>query len=158
MLAMPFLFKRLGVKYMLLAGMLAWVLRYGLFAAAASTHIVWLVIGGILLHGICYDFFFVTGQIYVDKRASPKIRGQAQGFIILITQGVGMLIGAQAAGYISRQNTMVVAGKDVLNWHPIWILPCIAAAVIAGLFLILFKDDSEEPPIDIEEVPELAPA
>lgn len=154
MLLMPLLFVRLGVKYMLLAGMLAWVARYGLFAAAANSHTMWMVVGGIILHGICYDFFFVTGQIYVDKRASHKIRGQAQGFLVLITQGVGMLIGAQAAGRIFATQK---AG-DAVNWHTLWLIPCIAAGVIAFLFLVLFKDDSHEPAIAIEGEAAPAPA
>ena len=104
---------------MLLAGMAAWVARYGLFAVAANSHTAWMVMAGILLHGMCYDFFFVTGQIYVDKRASPKIRGQAQGFLVLITQGVGMLIGAQTAQAI--YSGQQVGG--VVNWHNLWLIP-----------------------------------
>lgn len=94
MLVMPFFFKRLGVKWMLFVGMLAWVVRYGLFSLGADEGVVWMILMGIVLHGICYDFFFVTGQIYVDKKAPPKIRGQAQGFLVLMTQGVGLGIGA----------------------------------------------------------------
>jgi uncharacterized membrane protein YGL010W len=81
MLAMPLFFSRLGVKWMLAVGMLAWVVRYGLFALAADAQVQWMVLAGIILHGICYDFFFVTGQIYVDKRAPQDIRAQAQGFL-----------------------------------------------------------------------------
>ncbi|MBW3542775.1 MAG: MFS transporter [Planctomycetes bacterium] len=95
MLIMPLMFVRLGVKWMLLVGMLAWVARYGLFSAAADDGVVWMILLGILLHGICYDFFFVTGQIYVDKKAPVAIRGQAQGFLVLVTQGIGLGIGAQ---------------------------------------------------------------
>ncbi|MCE9546451.1 MAG: MFS transporter [Planctomycetia bacterium] len=98
MLVMPIFFARLGVKWMLALGMLAWVIRYALFALAAPDGIAWMIIAGILLHGICYDFFFVTGQIYTDKVAPAQIRGQAQGMLVLFTLGVGMLIGAQAAG------------------------------------------------------------
>ncbi|USO00328.1 MAG: MFS transporter [Phycisphaeraceae bacterium] len=104
MVLMPVFFAALGVKWMLLVGMLAWVVRYGLFAGAASSGMLWMVIGGILLHGICYDFFFVTGFIYVDKAANQKIRGQAQGFLVLVTQGLGMLIGAQLAGWLVNTN------------------------------------------------------
>src|SRR3982751_6913930 len=100
MLAMPVLFARWGVKKMLLAGMAAWVLRFALFAAAAPSAVYWMIALGILLHGICYDFFFVTGQIYVDKKSTPAIRGQAQGFFVFVTYGVGMLIGAQVAGNV----------------------------------------------------------
>ncbi len=105
MLLMPLFFVRLGVKWMLLVGMFAWVARYGLFAGAAETGVAWMVMGGILLHGICYDFFFVTGFIYVDNKATQKIRGQAQGFLVLITQGLGMLIGAQIIGRLVNMNT-----------------------------------------------------
>lgn len=98
MLVMPLCFARLGVKWMLLVGMAAWVLRYGLFAGAASDQMFLLILGGILLHGICYDFFFVTGQIYVDNKADAKIRGQAQGMLVLVTQGLGMFVGAQLIG------------------------------------------------------------
>ncbi len=98
MLVMPIFFARLGVKWMLLVGMLAWVIRYGLFSQAAGDGTAWMILGGILLHGICYDFFFVTGQIYVDKKAPVAIRGQAQGFLVLVTLGLGMFIGAIVAG------------------------------------------------------------
>ena len=105
MLVMPFFFKRLGVKWMLAVGMLAWVVRYGLFAFGAPDEIRWMIIAGILLHGICYDFFFVTGQIYTDKVAAEPIRAQAQGLLVLFTLGLGMFIGAKAAGYIEGQHT-----------------------------------------------------
>lgn len=112
MLAMPIFFAFLGVKWMLLVGMLAWVVRYGLFAGAASNGVLWMVFGGILLHGICYDFFFVTGFIYTDKKSSPEVRGQAQGLLVFATQGVGMLIGAQVVGRIVNWN--VASNRDEL--------------------------------------------
>ncbi|MGB7325708.1 MAG: MFS transporter [Rubripirellula sp.] len=105
MLVMPFFFKRLGVKWMLAIGMLAWVLRYTLFAFGATDEIRWMIIGGIVLHGICYDFFFVTGQIYTDKKAPPAMRGQAQGLLVMLTLGLGMMIGAQVAGQVEGQHT-----------------------------------------------------
>jgi nucleoside transporter len=104
MLLMPLFFVWLGVKWMLLVGMFAWIVRYGLFAAAADG-VLWMILGGILLHGICYDFFFVTGFIYVDRQATQKIRGQAQGLLVLITQGLGMLIGAQVIGRLVNRYT-----------------------------------------------------
>lgn len=137
MLVMPLFFARLGVKYMLLVGMLAWVARYGLFAAAASDRVMWMILGGVVLHGICYDFFFVTGQIYVDKKAPAAIRGQAQGFLVFITQGLGMFLGAQIFGQIVANNTV----DKVKHWQQIWMVPCIAAAVIAVVFFALFRED-----------------
>jgi nucleoside transporter len=105
MLVMPWFFARLGVKWMLLAGMAAWVLRYALFALGAPAGIAWMVLGGVLLHGICYDFFFVTGQIYTDSVAPPQIRAQAQGLLVLFTLGLGMCIGAFAGGRIEAMYT-----------------------------------------------------
>lgn len=105
MLVMPFFFARLGVKWMLAVGMLAWVTRYGLFAVGAPDEIAWMITTGILLHGICYDFFFVTGQIYTDQVAPKEIRAQAQGMLVLFTLGLGMFVGAQVAGKIEGQHT-----------------------------------------------------
>jgi len=105
MLVMPFFFARLGVKWMLAVGMLAWVTRYGLFALGAPDEVAWMITGGILLHGICYDFFFVTGQIYTDQVAPKEIRAQAQGMLVLFTLGLGMFVGAQVAGKIEAQHT-----------------------------------------------------
>jgi nucleoside transporter len=105
MVVMPIFFLRMGVKWMLLVGMLAWVLRYALFAVGAPDQVVWMIFTGVLLHGICYDFFFVTGQIYTDKVAPKEIRGQAQGMLVLFTLGLGMLIGAQLGGRVETKYT-----------------------------------------------------
>ncbi|MBP6823236.1 MAG: MFS transporter [Acidobacteria bacterium] len=105
MLVMPLFFRKLGVKWMLAVGMLAWVIRYSLFSYGAQDEVRWMIIGGILLHGICYDFFFVTGQIYTDQAAPKHIRAQAQGLLVLFTLGLGMYIGAMAAGYVLTQHT-----------------------------------------------------
>jgi nucleoside transporter len=105
MVVMPLFFLRLGVKWMLAVGMLAWVTRYALFALGAPHQIAWMIIVGIVLHGICYDFFFVTGQIYTDQAAPKQIRAQAQGLLVLFTLGLGMFIGAQVAGRIEAQHT-----------------------------------------------------
>ncbi|MEZ6138648.1 MAG: MFS transporter [Pirellulaceae bacterium] len=109
MLVMPIFFARLGVKWMLAVGMLAWVLRYVLFAFGAPDEIRWMIILGIVLHGICYDFFFVTGQIYTDKKAPPAMRAQAQGLLVMLTLGLGMLIGAQVAGRVEASATTAEA-------------------------------------------------
>jgi nucleoside transporter len=117
MLVMPFFFRRLGVKWMLFVGMLAWVARYALFAFGAPENIRWMILVGIVLHGICYDFFFVTGQIYTDKKAPAAIRGQAQGLLVMLTLGLGMLIGAQTAGRIEARYTppAAAAANDRVN-------------------------------------------
>jgi len=105
MLAMPLFFARLGVKWMLFVGMLAWVVRYVLFAIGAPDQIMWMLLAGVILHGICYDFFFVTGQIYTDKAATRDIRAQAQGLLVFCTLGLGMLIGAQVGGQVEKAYT-----------------------------------------------------
>ena len=105
MLVMPFFFARLGVKWMLAAGMLAWVVRYSFFSLGAADDIRWMIIGGIVLHGICYDFFFVTGQIYTDQVAPKEVRAQAQGMLVLFTLGIGMAVGALVAGALEAKHT-----------------------------------------------------
>jgi len=109
MFVMPFFFVRLGVKWMLAVGMLAWVVRYILFSIGAPDEVRWMIIGGIVLHGICYDFFFVTGQIYTDQVAPKHIRAQAQGLLVLFTLGLGMAIGAKVAGKIETMHTPATA-------------------------------------------------
>lgn len=139
MLLMPLFFRKLGVKKMLLVGMLAWVVRYGLFSAADENNIKWMVLLGILLHGICYDFFFVTGFIYTDKKCSPEIRGQAQGLLVLVTQGLGLGIGAQVVGRLVNHYTSATK-PPVTDWGSFWAVPAIMAAVVMLLFAILFND------------------
>jgi nucleoside transporter len=138
MLLMPLFFARLGVKKMLLLGMGAWVLRYALFAIAAPGAIFPLILIGILLHGVCYDFFFVTGQIYVDKKSTPAVRGQAQGFLVLVTYGVGMLIGAQVAGNVYKSMLGGATSMTLDRWPSFWVLPAGFAALILILFALLF--------------------
>jgi len=143
MLLIPFFFIRLGVKKMLLAGMIAWVVRYGLFAGSAANNIQWMVIIGIALHGICYDFFFVTGQIYVDKASPATIRGQAQGFYVLITQGLGMIIGAQLFGKLTEKFAPPAGASAgaAPDWFQIWLWPALFAAVIVVIFFLFFKKE-----------------
>jgi len=137
MLLMPFFFVRLGVKKMILLGMLAWVLRYFLFAYGNNEELVSMFYLGILLHGICYDFFFVTGQIYVDNTAPKSIQASAQGFITLVTYGVGMLIGSWASGWVVDQYTLS-EGSHI--WKSIWLVPAFLALGIAVLFVVFFKE------------------
>lgn len=150
MLLIPMMFIRLGVKWMLGIGMLAWVARYALFAIGAPDAVSWMIIFGIALHGICYDFFFVTGQIYVDKKSTPQIRGQAQGLIILITYGVGMLIGAQVAGEIYNSFLGTAESLTLMQWQNFWWIPAGFAAVIMIGFLIFFDDKVIEDPENVD--------
>lgn len=136
MLLMPLLFVRLGVKKMLAIGMLAWVLRYVLFAYGNSNDAMWMVLGGIILHGICYDFFFVTGQIYTDNLAGERFKSAAQGLITLATYGVGMLIGSLLSGRIVDKYLV----NGVHDWKTIWLIPAAIAAAVMLLFLIAFRD------------------
>jgi nucleoside transporter len=140
MLLMPFFFRRLGVKWMLLVGMGAWVLRYVLFALAAPASVTWMILTGIALHGICYDFFFVTGQIYVDKKSTAAIRGQAQGMLVLVTYGVGMLIGAQVAGNVYNGFLGGAEGLTLDQWQDFWYLPAAFAGLVAVFFALTFRD------------------
>jgi nucleoside transporter len=112
MLVMPLFFARLGIKKMLFLGMLCWVIRYALFAFGTPQQISWMIIIGIILHGICYDFFFVTGQIYTDRVAPEKLKGQAQGLLVLLTLGLGMFIGAQVASKVEAKYTPPVVAEN----------------------------------------------
>jgi len=136
MLLLPWFLKELGVKRILLVGMAAWTVRY-LFFAMGDTHaMVWMLYAGILLHGVCYDFFFVTGQIYVDQQATVKIRAAAQGFLALITQGVGLLIGAWLSGMVVDHFTV---GGTTHLWTSIWLVPAALALVILVVFAAVFR-------------------
>jgi nucleoside transporter len=143
MLVMPFSFRRLGVKWMLLIGMFTWALRYVLFAFGDGGSLVWMVYLGIIVHGICYDFFFVTGQIYVDKRAPLHIRAAAQGFIAFVTLGVGMFVGSYLSGWVVDQYTYTQAGVQLHTWQPIWLIPAAFAAGVLVLFALFFKAPAE---------------
>jgi MFS family permease len=136
MLIMPWFFVRLGVKNMLAIGMLAWVVRYGLFAYAAEDKVFWMILLGVLLHGICYDFFFVTGMIYSDKKATKDIRAQAQGFLVLVTQGLGLGLGAK----LFFANVLMNSQEGVADWYAIWITPAVFAGVVLIVFYALFWD------------------
>ena len=144
MLLMPLFFVRLGVKKMLLVGMGAWVLRYLLFSFGAPDAVSWMIILGILLHGICYDFFFVTGQIYVDKKSNPEIRGQAQGFLVFVTYGVGMLLGAQIAGQVFNSFLGSETALSLAQWKDFWMIPAAFAFVIMLFFGFAFYDKAAD--------------
>ena len=157
MFLMPLMFARLGVKKMLLVGMGAWVLRYALFALAAPSAVFWLIVTGILLHGVCYDFFFVTGQIYVDKKSSPAVRGQAQGFLVLVTYGVGMLIGGVIAGRVYNGFLGTATDLTLDQFAKFWPLPAGFAAVVLVLFALFFRPQTQESSRGSPTEPRVAP-
>jgi nucleoside transporter len=139
MLLMPWFFVRLGVKKMLLIGMVAWTARYLLFANGNAESLMWMLYLGILLHGVCYDFFFVTGQIYVDQQADIKIRASAQGFIALVTLGAGQAIGSWLSGVVVDAHGSGAAH----DWHAIWLVPAFGAFAVLLIFAALFKPKNE---------------
>jgi nucleoside transporter len=137
MLVMPWFFRRLGVKTMMLVGMAAWAARYALFAAGDNGALVWMLYLGILLHGVCYDFFFVTGQIYVDQRAAGHLRAAAQGFIAFVTLGVGMFIGSWLSGRVVDSFVSPISGGHM--WDRIWLVPAFGATLVLLLFAMFFR-------------------
>jgi nucleoside transporter len=135
-LAIPFLFNRIGVKNMLILGMLGWVVRYIAFANGDMGSHEWLLYAGIILHGICYDFFFVTGYMYTEKKAGEKIKNAAQGLFTFATYGVGMFIGTYFSGFAANHYKTT----DGHDWMSIWLVPAGIAAAVLVLFILFFKD------------------
>jgi hypothetical protein len=143
LMALPWFFMRLGVKGVLIAGMTAWIVRYSLFALGAPDAITWMLILGIMLHGPCYDFVYVAGQVYIDRRASVAIRAQAQGLFVLATYGVGQGLGTIAAGLVFNSIMAGTSGASTLQqWQTFWIIPLIFAFVVTIWFVTGFKDES----------------
>jgi nucleoside transporter len=140
MLLLPLALSRLGVKKIMLVGMAAWSLRYLMFALGNTGPLEWMLYIGILLHGVCYDFFFVTGQIYVDQQAGTRIRAAAQGLIAFVTLGVGLFIGSWVSGkVVDAYATAGLNGVATHDWRSIWLVPAIGAFVILVIFAILFR-------------------
>lgn len=145
LLLLPVFFRRFGFKKTILVGMLAWVVRYLLFAYGDAGAGVYMLLIGIALHGICYDFFFVSGQIFTDFKAGEKYKSSAQGLITLATYGIGQLIGFQVAGYVAGRYETVKATEGLAAfWQQVWIVPAVIALVVMILFLIFFKNEKVE--------------
>jgi nucleoside transporter len=145
MLLMPWFIVRLGIKRMLLVGMAAWTTRYLLFAYGNAGPGMWMLYLGILLHGVCYDFFFVTGQIYVDQRADVRIRAAAQGFIALVTLGAGQAIGSWLSGLVVDLHASGAGAAVQHDWRAIWVVPAIGALAVLLIFAALFKPNVTVP-------------
>ncbi|MGM0946564.1 MAG: nucleoside permease [Bacteroidota bacterium] len=142
MLALPIFFSRFGIKKTLIVAMLAWAARYLFFAFGNADEQVWMLLVGIALHGVCYDFFFVSGQIYTDAHAGTKFKSSAQGLITLATYGVGMLIGFWAAGHISDYFLIAEGDHD---WKSIWLIPSGISVLVLLFFMSLFKEEKIKP-------------
>lgn len=138
-LAIPFLFNQIGVKKMLLLGMTAWILRYIFFAYGNVDTSVWMLYAGIILHGICYDFFFVTGYMYTEKKAGEKIKNAAQGLFTFATYGVGMVIGTRFSGFTADHYTV----DGAFQWQSIWMVPAYIAVAVLIYFILFFKEKKE---------------
>jgi nucleoside transporter len=147
MLILPFAYQRWGVKKILIIGLLAWIVRFIFFGAGNAGSGVWMLYSAILLHGMCFDFFFVTGMVYTDAKAGLKIKAQAQGLITFATYGVGMFIGSIVAGKVKDLYTEA----GVTNWFSVWLVPAAIAAVVLILFLVFFKDNTVKASATIQE-------
>lgn len=137
LLMLPFAYRKLGLKNIFIIGLLAWVIRFLFFGYGTADNTPWMLYLAILLHGVCYDFFFVSGQIYIDKKAGTAIKAQAQGLITLATYGIGMLLGNLIAGYVKDMNTL----SNVTNWTNVWLVPAGIASLVLFLFMFFFKQE-----------------
>ena len=140
LLMLPWFFRRFGVKWVLIMGMIAWIVRYALFLIAAPDAVVWMIMAGIVLHGACYDFVYVAGQVYIDKKATPAIRAQSQGLFVLVSYGIGQGLGTLAAGWIFSEVMSGETAPQLLQWQSFWYFPLVFAIVVTVLFGFGFRE------------------
>jgi len=138
LLCMPWFFRRLGIKWVLIMGLAAWAVRYGLFALGAPDAVVWMMVAGILLHGACYDFVYVASQVYIDSKATPAIRAQGQGLFVLISYGIGQGLGTIAGGKIF--NSIMGDTQTLEQWQSFWMIPLVFALVVSIMFTFGFRE------------------
>jgi len=136
-LLIPLFFRWLGVKWMIALGMVAWAVRFLFFGYGDAGANLWMLFAGIILHGVCFDFFFVTGQIYTDSKAGIRIQSQAQGMITMATYGIGMFVGSLLSGYVKDHYT----ANEIVNWRSVWMVPAGIAAIVLVLFILFFRDN-----------------
>jgi len=142
MLLLPFAYRRFGIKNILIIGLLAWIVRFAFFGYGNATTGEWMLYGGIILHGLCFDFFFVSGMIYTDLKAGERIKSQAQGLISLATYGLGMFIGSIISGEVQKKYTTGEGATAVTNWTNVWLVPAGIALVVLLLFIVFFRDNT----------------
>lgn len=142
MLLIPFALSKFGIKKMLIVGLVAWIIRFVCFGYGDGISSEWMLYLAIILHGVCYDFFFVTGQIYTDNKAGEKIKNSAQGLITLATYGIGMGIGSILSGKVLDKYTTKVGEVSTHDWTAVWMVPAAISAVVLVIFILVFKDNT----------------
>ena len=140
LLLLPLAYRRFGIKNILIIGLLAWIVRFVFFGYGNAGASEWMLYGGIVLHGVCFDFFFVSGMIYADQKAGDKIKSSAQGLISLATYGLGMFAGSVLSGIVKDMYTVGLGETAVTNWTNVWLVPAGIAVGVLLLFLLFFSD------------------
>ena len=154
LLLLPWFFRRFGVKWVLIMGMIAWIVRYALFLIAAPDAVVWMIMAGIVLHGACYDFVYVAGQVYIDKKATPAIRAQSQGLFVLVSYGIGQGLGTLAAGWIFSEAMSGDTASQLLQWQSFWYFPLVFAIVVTALFGLGFREKVKPETAEVAVAPQ----